>query len=226
MFELLAFVYGPRLAEMLAALLPYALLVGGIKVVDLDGEFPAHVVEQHLRHFQSCRWQSTGQSRVAVPPFLFRFRQFIQRLVADRQQSTLFKVRQRDAPAPFQIPVQPVAEHGAECGLGVLQRLKSHQGIAGVQIERQFQGLEHLLGQRVVWDTIDSSLQHRPVQSGAQQANLDEVVEVSGLERSVLAVVREAEQLASSVVESGLVSSDCGSPTGSGRWWRCFCLRN
>jgi len=145
-FKLLALIDGPWLAEMLAALLPYAFLVGGIKVVYLDRKFPAHVVEQHLRHFQSCRWQSTGQSRVAVRPFLFRFRQFIQRLVTDRQQPTLFEVRQRDASTLFQIPVQPVAKNGAECGLGVFQGLKSHLGIAGVQIEGQFKRLEHFLG--------------------------------------------------------------------------------
>ena len=61
---------------------------------------------------------------------------------------------------------------------------------------RSLLGVEHLLGQVVVGQPVGPGVADRLVEGRSQEADLDEVVEVAGLEAGVLAVVGEGEELA------------------------------
>ena len=151
-FQLLALVYRPGLAEMLAALLANALLIGRVEVIHLDGKLPAHMIEQHLCDPLACFGRRSRQCGVAVRPVGLGCPQFLQRLIVDLQQSALLQIWQRDTPAAFQIAIKAVTEDGPERTLRVLQRLKPHRRVSRVQFDWQFQCLEHPLRQFIVGD--------------------------------------------------------------------------
>src|SRR5205085_1090012 len=104
-------------------------------------------------------------------------------------------MRRRDAPAAPEIAVDAVAEHFAEGCLRVPQTLEPDVRVASVVLERQTQGVEDFLRKLVVGDALVVSPLHRTVDRRAQQADLDEVVEMPRLERRVLPIVSEAEEL-------------------------------
>ena len=74
--------------------------------------------------------------------------------------------------------------------------LEARRGVAGVPLEGEIQGVEDAARELVVGEALLPSLAGGPVEGGAQQAYLHEVVEVACLEGGVLAVVGEGEDLA------------------------------
>ena len=62
--------------------------------------------------------------------------------------------------------------------------------------ERQPQGIHDSPGDPLMPQTLGARVFHRLVDGAAQQAKLDEIVEMSGLQRGILAIVGEAQQLA------------------------------
>ncbi len=138
-------------------------------------------------------------------PELFGPAEVAKRHVFDLQQSALLKVGRGDSPASLEVAVNPVADHipHRPVGVGLLGELDT--GLAGIKLERQVEGLEDAEGQFVVGDSFRSGRLCGLVERGAQQADLDEVVEMAGLERSVLAVVGEAEQLLRVLLERNIL---------------------
>lgn len=192
----------PRLDQPLAALLDKRLLVLRVEVVDLDRQLPPHVVEEHpgdpLPHGRG----GGRQSPVGRPPLLLGPAQLVQDRVADLQEAALLQVGRGNPPAPPEVAVEPIPEHLAEGLVRVGLPLEPGRRVAGVRLEREGEGVEHPLGEDVVPQPVRPGADGRRVERAPQQADLDEVVEVPGLEGGVLAVVGEAEDLLRPVVQA------------------------
>ena len=124
-----------------------------------------------------------------------RLHELVERLVVDSQQPGLLEVRRGDPPATLQVAVEAVAEDVAQGSSVSSLAPRTALRVAGVQLERQGQRVEDPPAAR---RGAGPPPRRWPLPGAAptQQADLDEVVEVPGLQRSVLAVVGEAEELA------------------------------
>ena len=118
-----------------------------------------------------------------------------QRLIADPQQSGLFEVGHGDPPAALQVEVQAVLDELAQ---RLLRTRPS--GIHGVRGCREIGELKaqrvHHPGRHHLVSEPARGVGHGLVQRAAQLGDLDEVIEVAGLQTGVLPVVDEREQLA------------------------------
>jgi hypothetical protein len=141
---------------------------------------------------------------VAVGPVLLGGSEFGERFVFDDEQAGLFEVGLREPPAAHEVAVEAVGEHLAEHAVGVGACRSLEFLVAGVGVERQVQRLEHLLRDLVVGEAVGAGVGDRSPECGAQQGDLDEVVEVAGLQRGVLAVVGERQQLLGICAEFGV----------------------
>ena len=75
MFQLFALVDRPGLAQVLAALLADALLIGRVKVIHLDCQFTAHMIEQYFGDpMTRFGWRSRQRVRPVRPIGLRRTR--------------------------------------------------------------------------------------------------------------------------------------------------------
>ena len=182
--------------QVLAALLTDLVLEVRVQVVDLDRQLAAHVVQQHARHGGALLRRGLGQRGMQLLPHLVHRRQLVEERVLDGQQPGLLEVGRGHAPAALQVPVEAVAEHVAERLLGVLARLEDRVAVAGVGLERQRDRLGHALREVVERESLDARVARRAEEPGAHHPDLDEVVEVPRLQRGVLAVVGEAQELA------------------------------
>ena len=117
-------------------------------------------------------------------------------LVVDLQQAGLLQVGLGHPPAPLQVAVQPVGQHVAQGPVDGAAGRSGEVGLAGVGLPRQRQLVEHPPGQLVVGESGRACGARGSVQRGPQHRHLHEVVEVGGLQRGVLAVVGERQQLA------------------------------
>src|SRR5579871_73995 len=143
--KLLLIVKRPRLSQSLAALLPDLLLASGVQIVDLDGEFATHVVQQGFCGGFAGRRAGSQQSFMRTLPDVFGGADILQGFVADLEQSALLQVRRSDPPPAPQVAVQTIAKQVAEGPLRILFGLEPFVGIGGIECLRQFQRLEHLL---------------------------------------------------------------------------------
>jgi len=157
-------------------------LVGRVEVIDLDYQFPAQVVQQDFGHLLPRLGRCCDQRRVGVLPYVRRCADIGQRFVLDFQQAALLEIRRSDSPSPFQVAVQSIAQHVAERPLGVRQRLETGVGIAAVVVFVQAKLVEDAVGEFVVLQTGGPGGLGGSVQSTTQDADLDEVIEVTGLE--------------------------------------------
>src|SRR5271166_2949042 len=142
---------------------------------------------------------------MAALPELVGPAEFTERYVLDFQQSTLLEVGRGNSPSSLEVAVNPVADHIPHClvGVGLLGELDT--GLAGIKLERKIEGLEDAECQLVVSDSFGTGCQRGLVERRAQQADLDEVVEMAGLERGILAVVGETEELLGVLLERGIL---------------------
>jgi hypothetical protein len=161
-----------------------------------------------------CQWRSSPANCV-------------ERHVVDDEEAGLLEVGLRDAPAAAEVAVEVVAEHLAQRPLGLLALQVLDGGVARVLLERQLQGLEHCAARarRGAGRSRSGGRDGAP-QAGAEERDLDEVVEVAGLERGVLAVVGEAEQLARIACDVAGLGAAGARWTWPGRWSRCCGLRS
>ena len=142
----------------------------------------------------------------------------------DLEEAALLEVGGDDAPAAFEVAVEAVAEHVAEGALGLQLGGEADLGIGCVERLGQVDGAHDLVAQLVVRKPVRPSGGHRPIDGRAQQADLDEVVEVAGLERGVLAVIGKAQELARAVGDSlhVLETEDGGEAEDGGRGAAAF----
>ncbi len=133
---------------------------------------------------------------MAVGPDVLGGAHLGQRGVGDLEQTALLEVGGGDPPASTKVDVEVVAQHVAQHLLGVGAGVELQLGVDGEVVEGQGQGGEDGVGDLVVLESVGAGLGRGLVERRPQQADLHKVVEVSGLERGVLAVVGEAQQLA------------------------------
>ncbi len=118
--------------------------------------------------------------------------------IADLQQAGALQVGHRHPPAPVQVEVDPQVDDRAQCPVGPPAQVGGLAGGQRILVPGQAEGAGDLRGDVVVVQAILAVLHrlHRgPVQRAADHRHLDEVVEVPGLQRRVLPVVDEGEQL-------------------------------
>jgi hypothetical protein len=178
-----------------------------LEEVDLHGQLAAHEVEEGLEDLLPLVGGEGRERRAGALPGGLVGDEVGEGLVADVEETALLEVREGDAPASLQVAVDAVAEDVAEGALGVGLREKPHVRVAGVGRERQAERLEDPLGQLVVLDSRGAGVDDGPVEPGAEDTDLDEVVEVARLEGRVLPVVGEAEELLRLLGE-GLLRAD------------------
>src|SRR5207247_1267052 len=94
------------------------------------------------------------------------------------------------------------------------------RGIAQIWIGRevaegQVESLEHRVGEALMGEAAATGAFDRAKDRGAQLTDLEEVVEVASLERRVLSVVGERQQLARLLLE-GVVGGEAAQPANSG----------
>ena len=206
MLQDLVLVDRPGQDEVLVGAPPQRILVALVEVVDVDGELAAEMIEQRLRGVQPLFGRRARERRVRRGPLLLGRDELVERLVVDLEQARLLEVRRGDAPATLEVAVEAVADDVAQGGVAGALRGELRLGLARVELGWEGQLVGDLRGQVVVGETVTAGLGGGAVQRGAEHADLDEVVEVAGLERGVLAVVGEGQQLPRDRIEGFLVA--------------------
>jgi len=101
--------------------------------------------------------------------------------------------------------VKPISQNIAQGLFRLLFGEEFDPWIIGVIFLRQIQGREGPLRQFVMADPYRSGIRYGPVKGRTDKADFNEVVEVSGLQGGILAVVGEAQKFPRLEVEGGLV---------------------
>ncbi len=172
-----------------------ALEAGFGEHFDVDGEAAPQLVEQHRHQFPAVFRRVLAQRlHRADPPVLGR-RQPVQVGIVDAQQPGLLQVGHRDPPAADQVAVEPEAHHLAERLVRGLAQRRRWIDRNGVLAEVEPELVDHRLGHGLVREAARAGVGGSVVQRAPKQGNQNEVVEVTGLQRGVLAVVDEGQQL-------------------------------
>ncbi len=223
----LVFIEAPGRLELLAAQLLHPLLGGPLEVVDLDRQRSPHEVEQDLGDLAPSVGAGAGQRGVLVRPDVLGRADVVERLVADLEQAALLEVGGGDAPAPAQVAIEPVSQHVSQGTLGLGGRGEAHLGIACVELDRQVRAHRRpFAASTSCVMPAGSSCSRGRVQGRAQQADLDEVVEVARLEAGVLAIVGEAQQLACPLGQGRLAAQLSNGRRAKESSSPCFALRS
>ena len=130
----------------------------------------------------------------------------LQSLVVEGEQPAVFEVRRSDAPAALQVPIEVVVDDPAQGIVGRVPRRAAHLRVGGIFVEPKLHGIEDAAREIAVAAARCALVLRRLVKRRAQQGHLGEIVEVPGLQRGILPVVGEAEELA------GLGLEDRGRP--------------
>ena len=211
---------------MIRALLE-RLLPGRVEGVNLYRQLAAHEVEQCLGDPHPVAGRGQCERRVRVPaaldldpigqlarPYLLVGATLAEAVVVDPQQPSLFEVRGRQPPATLLVAVDPVGKHLPQHLVGFAASRPAQLRISRIQLGRQPQLIEDRLRDAVMRKPLRAYGRRSAVKARAQEADLDEVIEVPGLERRVLPIVREAEQLARLGIELAVLPQlpHCGEP--------------
>ena len=180
---------------------------GGVQNLAADRHPPPHVVQQLA--IDLCpdgmaglpqRAGRAGEQRVVRG-------EVVEAEVLHPDHAELFEVRVRVPPAASLIEPDAVGQHLPERALGLLQVEAAQRGLdqpfgADPRV-RSVEAERALLGeaQRVAAEAVRAGIVQRAEKPRADEAHEEEVVEVAGLERGVLAVVGEAEELSRVAVQ-------------------------
>ncbi len=190
----------PRLHQVLRRQPPDQVEPVVAEVLHVDGQVPAQLIQQRGSDLLPMHRVVIAQRDMAIPPGLRIRGDLGQVPVPDAEQPGLLQVRHGDPPAPFQVQVEPVPGHLPQRPPRFVALPVFRAGVAREVSHGQAQFLGDPLGHDLIGQALRSLVQ-RPVQRPAQLSDLHEIVEMPGLQRGVLAVVDEREQLAGSLVE-------------------------
>ena len=181
---------------------------GGVENLAADRHPFPHVVEQLA--IDRCTDLGTGllQRGVRVGEQLVVRSELVEAEVLHPDHTELLEVRVRVPPAAPLIEPDAVGQHLPERALGLLQVEAAQRGleqpfgadlrIRPIEAERVLRGG----AQRIAPKPRRSRILQCAEEARADEAHEEEVVEMAGLERGVLAVVGEAEELARVAVQS------------------------
>ena len=168
------------------------------EALGVDGQRPAHLIEQHAADLLAHLGGRAGQRGEGTVPQVVAGGHVRQAEVADLQQAGALQVGHRHPPAPVQVEVDPQVDDRAQCPVGPPAQVGGLAGGQRILVPGQAKGAGDLRGDVVVVQAVLAvfhRLHRGPVQRAADHRHLDEVVEVPGLQGRVLPVVDEGEQL-------------------------------
>ena len=133
------------------------------------------------------------------------------------EQADLLQVRHRDPPAALQVEVDPQVHHVAQGGVGAPAQRRVLAGLqrvlAAVQAERAGDRGGDVVVEQAFLAVGSPLLDAARYSAPRTMVTCDEVVEVTGLQRGVLPVVDEGEQLARRRVQGASAARPAGSRT-------------
>ncbi|TFE69316.1 hypothetical protein A7Q09_05340 [Methylacidiphilum sp. Yel] len=129
-------------------------------------------------------------------PDVLRCAHLVEGEVLDPEEVALLEIGGCQAPPALQIPIEAVAEDVSEGPVRLLAEREPDRGVARVALDGERQCFEDTLRELVVTDSWGGGLLGCAVQRSTEESHLHEIVEVTGLERGVLPVVGEAQNIA------------------------------
>ncbi len=197
----LVLVEGPALVEQLTGALPQPLLEGRFEALGAQGKLAAHIVEQGFCHGGAGFRTGRAEGWMGGPERLV-CGHLIERVVGEHKQAALLKIWLHQAPATAQILVDAILDHVLERGAHALGVRPDHT-LTRDSVVGESKLMHRLARDPRVVEPCGCGC-NRTIDRGAQQGSAYEVVEVTGLERGILAVIGEAEQLARIVLQCGV----------------------
>ncbi len=187
-------IQSPELVEMLLRSSPDLLLVHLLQAAARHCQFATELIENRPNERLPPCYRQPGHARMKTPASPVGTHVF-QSPIAHAKQADVLQVRLDDPPAAAEIFVEPALCQVGERVPDILRRagLRVQLGVAGDVPEAETARVNDLV-RHCVEGQIALPLQRREKRR-AKQGNMNEVVEVPGLERGVLAVVGEGEQL-------------------------------
>ena len=174
----------------------------------MDGVFEAEKVEDRAEKVSAFVMRQRVQERCVLPERI-RCGNLVQVQIVDAEQGTLLKVRQHNPPTPPQIRDSTVEEVRLETLLVAPPDVRERWFLTAIREleERQSKRLEHGLAKRGVIEGMAWRVLEGFVDACPQPHDLDEIVEMAGLQCSVLAVISEAQQLLVFGVIAGVIAA-------------------
>jgi len=185
----------PRVDESLLAGTTQAVEVVP-EVLHIDREVTAHLVHQRTHDLRAAARLGVAQRTMCLLPAVLLAGHPVEILVVDPQQTCLLQVRHGDAPAALQVQIETERDYVPQRPRRVAGHRRRQVRGAGVVGDVQAEDADNPGRQILVADALLTRLHGRPVQRPSKLGDLHEVVEVARLERGILPVVDEREQLA------------------------------
>ena len=164
-------------------------------VLAVDGVLKAEIVEDGRHKRAACRVGETVRDLDLHPKSILRH-DVVEVQVVDGQQSTLFEVGKHNAPAATEIG-QRTEEQIILEGLFILALDRGQFRVCvavAVVTEGEGQRFEDRLAEGGIVEYAARGRLERVANPGAQAYDLDEVIEMAGLQRGILPVVGEAQE--------------------------------
>jgi len=186
-----------------------------IKDIHFDGQRPAEDIEEGAKEFLTQLGFTGAQGRggfnelflvpvnlnleTGIPKFRFFQQAFLslQAFVVKDEQAAVFQVRRGHTPTALEITIEVVVYDAAKGVVGGVLGRAAHFRVGGVFVEPKLHGLEEGAGKFAVTESGAALFLGGLVKRRPEQGYLSEVVEVTGLKRSILPIVGETEELAS-----------------------------
>ena len=181
----------------------------------VDGELGAEAVEDRVQDGFALLGIGFAHQRHSLPAGIVRG-ELVQALVGDAEQASLFEVGLVDAPAAGEVFERSVLEQVDHRALALLVAGAARDRVLEEVARREFERIEDALAE--FGEAERAVLADGLGERGTQQRDLHEVVEVPGLQRSILPVIGETERLCCYIFHVLLFDAgDCGVDCDGGR---------
>ena len=196
------FVETPKLIKVLFRAPPDLLLIRFLQAAGSDGELTAKLIQKCPRNTKPVGWCKGSRRRMELPAGVVRA-QRLKPAIANPQQADVFQVRLHDPPTAPQVFVDAILgqfdKHPHYVVGGGRRRIK-------LRILGDTAYCETAGGDNCLCDAVESQFvmtQQGRVQRATKQRDVNKIVEVPGLERSVLPIIGEREDLVSRAFHAG-----------------------
>jgi hypothetical protein len=188
-------VEAPAVIQKLVHTLAQAGLVIFLKTFDRNCKLLSCEIQHRSNQANALRGRKAGDFR-QFHPQLIAGSAFLESPVFDFEKSALFEIGVNDAPRPAQVFVDPVFDQVTKDPANRLsrRRIRIQARVLCNLLEGYIESFHSLLG-----DIVEGKLSiafQCATNSGAKKTDEYKVIEMAGLQRGILTVVGEAEQLA------------------------------
>src|SRR5579875_1862125 len=115
--------------------------------------------------------------------------------VRNVQESALLEIGTGKPPASLEVAIQQITEDVAQCRVSFVSSTTPPRRVICVRLQRKVEGVKHTIREFVIGQTRTAVVFCRAIERRSNQPDVQEIVEVRCLQRGVLAVIGEAEQL-------------------------------